>query len=108
LEFSLDLPAHTTAFIRIDTSNIHGRKGSAVLDEGKGIEVFPNPSGSAMQLRQNLPGEVSMQILNIKGQLVLDRKQIGSEETIQALPPGTYILKIKHNGNLQTRKLIFQ
>jgi hypothetical protein len=91
---------------------------NAALDEATplDINVFPNPASGLVQvdLMPYAGKPVSLEVFDLHGQLVWTREWAeasGATETIdlQALPVGTYALRVKSNGFMDvTKKILLQ
>jgi len=81
--------------------------------EAKPIEIklYPNPATDKITLL-NLPAaaaEIQITIFNLTGQLVLNQNYKPLQQlelNISALKPGNYLLQIKTNASVETRKLV--
>ena len=71
--------------------------------------VYPNPFTDELHLEMyfDSPGQLHMQLANIQGQVLEDQYQAveegmysGTWKIRKDIPPGLYIMNIRHNGNL--------
>ncbi|MEZ5042106.1 MAG: T9SS type A sorting domain-containing protein [Saprospiraceae bacterium] len=86
------------------------------------LEAFPNPFQSELTIQFNLPeaGRVSLQVFNLQGQLIqrlydgaLDagehqRQWDGSSERSQSLPSGIYLVQLRTEEGVITKKVVLQ
>jgi|GEM_PF-2542468 len=71
--------------------------------------VFPNPVTSILQVNSADTGPVSVQLLSLTGQVVMNRNyENGSKITISmaSLPAGTYLLKLNDKGQTLHSQLV--
>jgi hypothetical protein len=81
--------------------------------EGPAIRVYPNPNAGSFTLQFNRAGisgaEVDWSILNLHGKVVLKGKLDDSGSyriSMETLPSGIYLLRVKWNDGQQTLKII--
>lgn len=75
----------------------------------EGLSIFPNPviDGKLYIIsKQNLPKTI--EIYDVLGKRITSTSIIGKTLNVSKLSPGIYILKIKENKILATRKLIIR
>jgi hypothetical protein len=75
------------------------------------IEIFPNPSRGLLNINLTGSGEISIQITNIKGQLVYENNRFNHSGWVQLdldLMQGLYIIMVEENINLITKKLVIK
>jgi len=74
-----------------------------------GISIFPNPVESTFTIT-GLLSDYSVQVLNSQGQVHQNYNQNSGtvEIDISGLPAGLYFVKIEHNSNLASLKLILK
>lgn len=99
----------TSNNVNSNASGISGNMRSGKMDAGnisnKVFNVFPNPSDKAFTV--DVPVESSIQITDINGKTVF--KDIVTESlVIRDLSAGIYIVKMKNNQEVLTRKLIIR
>ncbi len=72
------------------------------------LSVYPNPSYKSLnfELENKLNQDMHVQVINLKGQLVLSRKQKSKEVDVSGLSNGCYILTVQINNNLYTAEFI--
>ncbi len=83
------------------------------LDENiTSLDVFPNPTSEVLNVKLKLKevSEVSFELLDITGRILLTQSEIklkeGTEEiNVCEIPNGSYILKINVNGNWSNQKV---
>jgi hypothetical protein len=109
LDFSIDLPAHTTALIHIDSSSTGGIPTHVQLDEPGGLEltIYPNPTSSFATVRHNLPGKTEITLYNEVGQQVVRIPYAQYEERIPEMPPGVYFVVIENGRESMSRKVVY-
>lgn len=78
---------------------------------GNGINVFPNPACSFIQVENNQPQALMLEIFSIIGQLVLSKNL--SDQTsiisVQDLDAGMYFLRVRNNEEIiHTERLILE
>ncbi|MEX2595471.1 MAG: T9SS type A sorting domain-containing protein, partial [Salibacteraceae bacterium] len=75
----------------------------------KGLSVYPNPSDGLLNVSlPNLEGEVSIQLFDVQGQLVLHHSTNDNQTSLNIahLDAGVYLLSIKHDGESAMLRLI--
>jgi len=79
--------------------------------ESTEVKLYPNPAEERITLL-NLPAsatEIQITILNSTGQLVLNQNYKSSQQlelNVSALKPGNYLIQIKTDASIETRKLV--
>lgn len=79
--------------------------------ESIGVKLYPNPASDQIILT-NLPAsatEIQITIRNSTGQLVLNQNYKSLQQlalNVSALKPGNYLLQIKTNASVETKKLV--
>jgi hypothetical protein len=78
----------------------------------KGLKVFPNPSKGQLNIdfHQLPPGNTSLSLYEASGRLLFQKtlQQKSNQLNLEGLSKGVYILSIKNNQDLSTRRLILQ
>jgi hypothetical protein len=78
-----------------------------ITEIGKDINIHPNPATTTLniELPQNL--NCTAELRNIKGVLI-DTKQLqgNTQWNIETLPPGLYMLTLRNNDWVITRKFV--
>lgn len=77
------------------------------------IKIYPNPASSILNIDFPSNYEVlktTIEIVDINGRIVLNKKPLSTTNqiNIKQLNPGLYIVKIKNNETLITRRIIIQ
>jgi hypothetical protein len=94
-----------TAFLLIEITNTTSLLS---LNNETGIEVFPNPAKSYIQLGQ-LSESVDYEIYSMGGNLMLTGKYEPQERIdVQSLPSGLYWIKWRNQQKWQSSKLVIQ
>ena len=72
------------------------------------MHLNPNPVLSHLQIETETSGEYIIDLLDLSGRLILSEVRHGSEQQIDLsfLPAGTYIICIRLNGQIVSKKLI--
>lgn len=84
---------------------------SVITHELENIAIYPIPSKDSfkIQLPNNLSNKVSISIINILGEIVLQKNTHDNETTIHHnLEAGVYLLKIEINNSFISKKLIIE
>lgn len=70
------------------------------------IVLYPNPATDYLRIK-GIESEVSVQIINLQGQMILSKEQVTDGESIdlQPLRSGQYQVSILYNGKREIRKL---
>lgn len=78
------------------------------------LEVFPNPAKQLIQVRfsKKLEQQVLVEVYNLQGKKIITTEIASGEEQqilqLESLPSGTYILRITHNRQFNSYKIIKQ
>ncbi len=85
--------------------------GEAVPADG--IVVYPNPASSEITLSGHgqIPGETMITILNFRGEQIMQEKfnyPDNLEMDVSNLASGLYLLQIRTNRGLESKKLVIQ
>ncbi|MFW5793486.1 MAG: T9SS type A sorting domain-containing protein, partial [Bacteroidota bacterium] len=90
LQFNTD-----SLFLPVSETNI------ARIQDNQIIKIFPNPSdsGTNIHIDSSLPGEKTIMIYSIEGNLI-QKHQFQNNIEITNLQAGVYIVQIYNNGNL--------
>jgi serine protease AprX len=114
------VPNHTYGYGRIDAlaavkkALLYTPKLSQTIENQGFIKVYPNPFKDELTLyTEGVSGETIIDIFNIKGQLVFNKKDIFKGENmitlyLNTLPQGIYFYKLKNEKTLLTGKIIKQ
>ena len=80
--------------------------GIDMAEISEGITLHPNPATTTLNIE--LPQSCTAELRNIKGVLI-ETKQLQANATqwnIEALPPGLYMLTLRNNDWVITRKFV--
>ena len=78
------------------------------------LKVFPNPAEQLMQIRfsEKLEQQVLVEVYNLQGKKIITTEIAPGENQqilqLGSLPPATYILRITHNNQFDSYKIIKQ
>ncbi len=68
-----------------------------------------NPVSGMMHINPDLAQGISeMQLINMEGRLVLERKQIAPQISVQGIPPGIYLLCARYDNQPVHQKIVIQ
>ena len=90
---------------------------SQVADSSKNFTVSPNPASNLLhiQTKKAIQGPIRITLYDVTGehQMILDNKNLKSEVQqlsydISHSPKGFYILKMKHNNQYYTQKIVIE
>ncbi len=94
----------------VDNLYFSGYSGVNDQDEQKNVFVFPNPTSDLLyiDLRANARGNDEVELLDLSGRTVLQVKQSNRFDHIDlsGLETGTYILHVKTEDGLLTKKIV--
>ncbi len=110
---------HGNSFGGAGIDNIQLTAKSLGITENSSLlscRIFPNPNNGLfqMELTPKLPGEISIQIINLNGQIVLDEKfytstaQIIKSFDLRSQARGVYQIHIQTPDDNQTDRIIIQ
>lgn len=89
----------------ITLTNVDEREKEEVVD----IQLFPNPSRDRTFLRHNLDHPIQLELINMANQQLRFLPQVSNAGIdVSPYPVGVYVLLIRSEGNVYTRKLIIQ
>ena len=71
------------------------------------LHLYPNPSNNCVIVEYEKSKEVSLQLIDIFGKVILERQFINSTE-IKLLHKGLYIIRLTDEPNIRTEKLMIQ
>ncbi|CAN5479854.1 hypothetical protein BH11BAC3_BH11BAC3_08900 [soil metagenome] len=75
-----------------------------------GFVIFPNPANSILQISApyNTSGKTTIELFDATGRKLISKQMINGTEEINttSLPDGSYVLKLTHNDNVHTQKLL--
>lgn len=75
--------------------------------EIKGFRLYPNPvSNGVINITTFSNDKKTIQVYNVLGKQLINRKIKTNRLTITSLKPGVYILKVTENSKTATRKLV--
>lgn len=113
-------PKKSTGKSITDDTRVHGQvteeykmnitnavmKNMAANEES--VTVYPNPVKNIINIRTRKQGDLSYQLLNAGGQVVLSGTINNNSINVEAIPSGAYILEVVQQNNVTTHKLIKQ
>jgi photosystem II stability/assembly factor-like uncharacterized protein len=72
------------------------------------IRIFPTPASKVLTIQLAEPGDYSIGIISIKGQVILNRNFTGTsyQVDLSAIRKGVYFITIRNRGLISTRKFI--
>jgi hypothetical protein len=76
-----------------------------------GVSIYPNPATDWLYLKYDNMRNITLEIFNLSGQLVLQHQQMAPKEGIEIshLPSGLYLLRfVDEFGNVATEKLVVE
>jgi Domain of unknown function (DUF4465)/Secretion system C-terminal sorting domain len=97
---------NTPAFFAIDNVTIsYGTEGVGEISEAN-MSIYPNPAKDVLTINTKEITNATATIMNIDGHIVSQNKLASSVETIDisAIANGLYLLEIKSNAGIITRK----
>jgi len=70
--------------------------------------IYPNPANDFVTLQLGQPGEYSIEMLSLNGQIIQRRNTMGSKHQIDlsTFQKGTYIITIRSKDFVKTEKII--
>ncbi len=75
-----------------------------------GFVVFPNPVNNILQISApyNSSGKTTIELFDATGRKLISKQMVNGTEEINtaALPDGSYILKLTHNDDVSTQKVL--
>jgi hypothetical protein len=74
----------------------------------RAMSIYPNPATTHVTIETGVGNESTIQMYNMRGQLIVEEQSEGYKHTINLLKlkRGLYILKVTNNSSFSTRKLI--
>jgi M6 family metalloprotease-like protein len=98
--------------VLIDEEAISGMEPG---EESLSVELYPNPASEKVLIKLNIPGnpEVSLQLSDIQGKILLNRKVQAiygtlEEIVLSSLPKGVYYVTVSHTDQVIVKPLIIQ
>ena len=101
---------HTPLYTGPNCDSITNIQSAVQLTENLDLSLSPNPANTDLSIKSSQKQVLRLKILNINGQLVLEKTIITPAEiNIHQLANGIYIVKVEiDKGILKTQKLIVQ
>lgn len=95
-----------------DSIHIHFSKDGVVTPEATKLSIHPNPTNDVINVSiDNVSSEVQIVIYNAVGQMVYSMDEnvengLNTTINLNSLSTGTYILQVRSDGNVWTKKVI--
>ncbi len=77
-----------------------------LTNHGTKIKLFPNPASNRLDISATTSEPISIRILDLTGQLVLDRKNTTGSIDISSIKAGVYIVEVKSGNTVSTEKIV--
>ncbi|MET3047073.1 T9SS type A sorting domain-containing protein [Flavobacterium covae] len=78
------------------------------LDEISGLQIFPNPTKSILNITSNNFSEKQIEIYDSLGKIILSTRTTNQNINITPLTKGVYTAKITEEGKIAIRKIIIE
>ncbi|RVU90790.1 T9SS type A sorting domain-containing protein [Flavobacterium columnare] len=78
------------------------------LDAISGLQVYPNPTHSVLNITSNSFSEKQIELYNLLGKIALSTKTTNQIVDITSLAKGVYIAKVTEEGKVATRKIVIE
>lgn len=74
------------------------------------LALYPNPSRDRSTVKLDLPGEKTIQVYDLKGQLVLEQTTTNTTSNIDMTnqAPGMFLIRVQCDGKTYSKRLIIQ
>ncbi len=89
-------------YVKIDKVQVMGSSNVDVSNIQGNVFVYPNPASTTLKVANEMA--VSIEIYNLKGQLVAEYNNV-SEANIANLAQGTYMVRVVSNNSVVTQKI---
>ncbi len=76
------------------------------INKNNAFNIYPNPVKDVINIQAKKSGEMSYQIINVNGQVVLSGKAANQSVNVQSLPVGNYVIKIANGEETSNLKFI--
>ncbi|MGX9986077.1 M4 family metallopeptidase [Soonwooa purpurea] len=76
------------------------------INKNNAFNIYPNPVKDIINIQAKKSGEMSYQIINVSGQVVLSGKASNQSINVQPLPVGNYVIKISNGDEISNLKFI--
>jgi hypothetical protein len=91
-----------------DTSYVSAIEQQHASNEGtRQFNLFPNPTNSLLNIETDIPGQFSIDILDLNGRILMRTISNGSGHLmdLSSLQAGIYLIVIRSNESILTRKI---
>ncbi|MFK7078385.1 T9SS type A sorting domain-containing protein [Flavobacterium oreochromis] len=78
------------------------------LNEISGLQIFPNPSKSILNITSDSFAEKQIELYDTLGKVALSTKTTNQNINITSLAKGVYVAKITEEGKTTTRKIVIE
>ena len=76
-----------------------------------GFKVFPNPTGDVLHVKLPAQGSVSLQLVDVNGQVAYERKAVTGNKLsidISGYRSGVYVLVLRSGNKVAQRKVVIR
>lgn len=82
--------------------------GSKSFDTIAGLQIYPNPARTVLNVSSNSFAAKTIAIYNVLGKEVINTTVMNNQVNVASLAKGVYVLKVTEEGKTATRKLVIE